>query len=106
MKGSIAIALTVATAALGAPSAALASADLAKKYNCAACHQPDRKLVGPAWKEVVAKRGGEANAVATLTEKVRKGGGGVYGPVPMPPNPTVPDADLKALVEWVLAGGK
>lgn len=82
---------------------AFASADLAKAKNCMACHTVEKKLVGPAYKEVAAKYAGQADAVAMLTAKVQKGGVGVWGKVPMPPNPQVNEADAKTLVEWVLS---
>jgi len=98
--------LVLAAAVAGVTGPAQANMELAKKYNCTACHAVDKKLVGPAYQDVAAKHKGDAGAVAKLVEKVKKGGSGVYGPVPMPPNPAVPDADVKALVEWVLAGAK
>lgn len=98
--------LVLAAAAAGTAGPAHANMELAKKYNCTACHAVDKKLVGPAYQDVAAKHKGDAGAVAKLVEKVKKGGSGVYGPVPMPPNPAVPDADLKTLVEWILAGAK
>jgi cytochrome c len=88
-----------------APAAGAAAADasaLAAKYNCTACHTVDKKLVGPSYKEVAAKYAGDASALAKLQQKVKTGGSGVWGAIPMPPN-NVPDADLKTLVEWVLA---
>jgi cytochrome c len=74
------------------------------KAGCLACHAKDKKLVGPAYKDVAAKYKGQADAVAKLSEKVRKGGQGVWGPVPMPPSGAdkISDADLKAAIEWVL----
>mgnify|MGYP001482848251 CR=1 FL=1 len=75
---------------------------LLKKYNCFACHQTDKKVVGPAYKDVAKKYKGQADAVAKLSEKVKKGGQGAWGQVPMPPNPQVPDADIKKLVEDIL----
>lgn len=73
------------------------------KAGCVACHAKDKKLVGPAFKDVAAKYKGQ-DATAKLMEKVRKGGSGVYGPIPMPPNPPekINDADLKAVVESIL----
>lgn len=73
------------------------------KAGCVACHTKDKKLVGPAFKDIAAKYKGQ-DATAKLIEKVRKGGSGVYGPVPMSPNPPdkINDADLKATVEWIL----
>jgi len=77
---------------------------LAKKYNCLACHQIDKKSVGPAYKDIAKKYKGQ-DVAAKLAEKVKKGGQGVWGPVPMPPNAAVPDADIKKLVDWILKLG-
>ena len=74
---------------------------LTKKYNCAACHAVDKKLVGPAFKDVAKKYAGDKSAPQKLAQKVKTGGSGNWGPIPMPPN-NVPDADLNALVGWVL----
>jgi cytochrome c len=97
----------IAAAAAAVVLAAPARADeaLAKKYNCLACHQVDKKVVGPAYKDIAKKYKGQAGAQAKLAEKVKKGGSGAWGPVPMPPNPAVPDADLKKLVDWILKMG-
>jgi cytochrome c len=84
-------------------SPALADEALAKKHACTACHSIDKKLVGPAYKDVAVKYKGDAKAEAKLAEKVKKGGSGVWGQIPMPPNPNVPDADLSKLVKWVLS---
>jgi len=99
--------ILIVTALAGAFLAAPALADeaMAKKYNCLACHQMDKKLVGPAYKDVAKKYKGNAGAEAMLIQKVKKGGAGVWGPIPMPPNTAVPDADVKALVEWILKQG-
>lgn len=94
-----AIGVLAATAALPAS----AQEALAKKYNCFACHAVDKKVVGPAYKDVAAKYRGDKAAEAKLFEKVKKGGAGVWGQIPMPPNSNVPDADIKALVHWVLS---
>ena len=90
--------------AAGMVVAAPAQADeaLAKKYNCLACHQLDKKSVGPAYKDIAKKYKGQAGMDVKLAGKVKKGGQGVWGPVPMPPNAAVPDADIKKLVEWIL----
>ena len=90
---------------LGAAAVLPAQANeaLAKKHNCLACHTVDKKMVGPSYKEVAAKYRGDAGAEAKLVDKVKKGGQGVWGQIPMPPNATVPDADLRALVKWVLS---
>lgn len=71
-----------------------------------ACHAKDKKLVGPSYKDVAAKYAGQADAVASLSAKVRSGGKGVWGPIPMPPNDAakINDADLKSVVEWLLKG--
>lgn len=89
--------LVVATVPAGANEA------LAKKHNCLACHTVERKMVGPAYKDVAAKYRGVKDAEAKLVAKVKKGGTGVWGQVPMPPNAAVPDADLHALVKWILS---
>jgi len=92
----------MAAAVLTAP-VAQADEALAKKHNCTACHQVDKKLVGPSYKEVANKYRGQKDMPAKLAEKVKKGGQGAWGPVAMPPNPAVPDADIKTLVAWVLS---
>jgi cytochrome c len=97
------IAAAAAVAVLSAP--ARADEALAKKHNCLACHQVDKKLVGPGYKEIAKKYKGQSGAAAKLAEKVKKGGSGAWGAVPMPPNPAVPDADLKKLVDWILKLG-
>lgn len=98
---------TVLAAALAAGllAAPVAQADMAmaKKYNCTACHQVDKKVVGPSYKDVAKKYKGQADAAAKLAAKVKKGGSGVWGPVPMPPNAAVPDGDIQKLVAWILA---
>ena len=80
-----------------------AGEDLLKKSGCTACHSIDKKVVGPSYKEVAAKYRSDKDAATKLAEKVKKGGSGAWGPVPMPPNPTVSDADIKTLVAYVLA---
>lgn len=100
------VAPAVIAAGVMVSAPAMADLALAKKSNCMSCHQVDKKLVGPAYKDVAAKYKGDANAEAMLIEKVKKGGKGVWGPVPMPPNAAVKDEDIKKLVEWVLAGAK
>ena len=96
------IALLLAAAAV-ASTPALANEELAKKNACTACHAIDKKLVGPAYKDVAAKYKGDKGAEAKLIEKVKKGGSGVWGQVPMPPNTNVKDEDVKTLVKWVLS---
>ena len=77
---------------------------LASKSACLACHAADKKLVGPAYKDVAAKHKGQADAVAKVAARIKSGGSGIYGPVPMPPQPNLKDDELKLLAEWVLAG--
>jgi cytochrome c len=95
----ITAALAVAAAAVALP--AQADEALAKKHNCLACHDVNKKLVGPSYKEIAKKYKGQ-NVAAKLQEKVKKGGSGVWGPVPMPPNAAVPDGDIKKLVDWIV----
>lgn len=80
-----------------------AGADLAQKNGCMACHNVDKKVLGPAYKEVAKKYKADAGAVALLSKSIKDGSKGVWGPIPMPPNAKVSDADLKALAEWILA---
>src|SRR5438552_3756836 len=97
-------AIALAAAGFLASGAVLAQSaeDLIKKNGCAACHANDKKIVGPAYVDVAAKYKGDASAPAKLMEKIKKGGQGVWGPVPMPPNPTVSDADLKTMITYIL----
>ena len=91
-------------AAAGVVMAGQAQADeaLAKAKNCMSCHAIDKKLVGPAYKEVADKYKGDKGAVATLAAKVKAGGKGVWGQIPMPPN-NVTDDEAKKLVTWILS---
>ena len=92
-----------AASALLMVGTAQANADLAKSSGCMNCHTVDKKLVGPALKDIAAKYKGDAGAVDKLAVKVQKGSQCVWGPVPMPPNAKVSDADAKKLVEWILS---
>ena len=83
-------------------TAAQAQVDFAQKKNCMACHQVDKKVLGPAFKDVAAKYAGQGDAVDKLAAKVMKGGAGVWGNVPMPPNPQVTETEAKQLVGWIL----
>jgi cytochrome c len=97
--------LTTSACALTIGTVATASADpaaLAQQRGCMACHQVETKVVGPAYKEVAAKYKGQEGAVDSLVAKVKAGGSGVWGPVPMPPNAHVSDEDIKTIVEWVM----
>lgn len=95
--------ILAAAAAIPASFPVQAQEALAKKYACLACHAVDKKLVGPAYKDVAAKYRNDPGAAARLAEKVKKGSQGTWGQVPMPPNSSVPDADVKALVRWILS---
>jgi cytochrome c len=101
VTGGLALGLLSLTPVEAATTDAAAT-QLLTKYNCQACHTVDKKLVGPAYKEVAAKYAGDSTALAKLQQKVKNGGSGAWGAIPMPPN-NVPDADLKTLVEWILA---
>ena len=94
--------LMAMTLAATVTAPAFADQALATSKNCMACHALDKKLVGPAYKEVAAKYAGQKDAVDKLSQKVLKGGSGVWGPVPMPPNAQVNDAEAKQLVQWLL----
>jgi cytochrome c len=100
----VALGVSIAGSAFGQakvdPKAAEA---LAQKSGCIACHTVDKKVIGPAYKEVAAKYKSDKDAPAKLAKKVKEGGQGVWGPVPMPPNAQVSDADIKTLVAWVLS---
>lgn len=90
----------VLSASLAAP--AFADQALASAKNCMSCHTIAKKLVGPSFKDVAAKYAGQADAVDKLAVKIMKGGSGVYGPVPMPANTQVNEAEAKKLAAWVL----
>jgi cytochrome c len=94
--------LVAATALAAGPALAQKPDDLLKANACTSCHALDKKLVGPAYKDVAAKYAGQKDAEAKLAEKVKKGGVGVWGQVPMPPNAHVKDADIAAMVKYIL----
>ena len=81
---------------------AMADQALATSKNCMACHAMDKKLVGPSYKDVAAKYAGQKDAVEKLAVKIIKGGSGVWGPIPMPPNAQVSEEDAKKLATWVM----
>lgn len=93
----------LALSLLLAAGAAQASEELAKAKNCTTCHTVDKKIVGPAFKEIAAKRAGEKGAEALLAGKIKNGSKGDYGTVPMLPNTTVSDAEAATLAKWVLS---
>ena len=96
-------ALAAAMLCTAAAASAQSGEDLIKKNGCIACHAIDKKVIGPAYVDVAAKYKGDAKAAATLQNKVKQGGSGVWGQVPMPPNTQVSDADIKAIVAYILA---
>ena len=99
---SVAFVLGIAGVVAALP--AQASEALAKKHNCTACHVvKGAKTVGPSYADVAKKYAGQKGMDAKLVDKVKKGGTGVWGQIPMPPNPAVPDADVRALVQWILS---
>jgi cytochrome c len=81
-------------------------ADLAKRRNCLTCHAHDRRIVGPSFQEIAAKYKADSGAEVRLAAKVRTGGGGAWGPVPMPPNADVTESEAKSLVGWILGGAR
>jgi len=100
-----ALLVTVAVAgSLMIAGQASANQALAQKSGCLACHSIDKKVLGPSYKDVAAKYKGDKTAEAKLIEKVKKGGSGTWGPMPMPANsPQVKDEDIKTIVQWILA---
>ena len=96
------VALMAAGVVLAGQAQADAGADLAKAKNCLSCHAIDKKLVGPAYKDVAAKYKGDKGAVDKLAAKIKAGGKGVWGEIPMPPNNVTPE-EAKTLVTWVLS---
>jgi cytochrome c len=101
LVAAVALGCTVIVSGAYAADAAKAK-QLAQKYNCLACHAVDKKLVGPSYDDVAKKYKGDSGAEAKLIGKVKAGGSGVWGQIPMPPN-NVPDADVKTMVEWILS---
>lgn len=107
VASSLLASATLATLAFAAPAHAVldkaAAEAMMKKDGCAACHSIDKKIVGPAYVDVAAKYKGDKDAVAKLTKKVKEGSTGVWGPIPMPPNAAVSQADATELVTWILS---
>ncbi len=104
MKPFIATVLMTAVSAASLP--ALANLELAAKNACTACHAVDKKLLGPSYQDVAKKYAGQKDAVAQISDSIRKGGSGKWGPVPMPAQPALSDADLKTLASWISGGAK
>ena len=101
MKSNVPFALVIVAVMASAP--AMANLELALRNNCMTCHTIDRKVVGPAFQDIARKYASDKAAEATLIEKIRKGGVGVWGPMPMPPGSDVKAEDINQLVKWVLA---
>jgi len=100
-----ALAVSAVVVATGAQALDAAAAKaLATRSACMACHAVDRKMVGPSYKDVAAKHKGQADAVTKVAARIRSGGSGVYGPVPMPAQPNLKEADARLLATWILAG--
>lgn len=96
--------MIVTASALMVAGQAAANEALAKKSGCLACHGVDKKVLGPGFKDIAAKYKGDASAEGKLVTKVKAGGSGVWGPIPMPANsPQVKDADIKTIVKWILS---
>ena len=95
--------LIAAALCIGGAAPALADLTLATSKNCMSCHAVDRKVLGPAFMDVAAKYREDKGAVDTLANKIIKGGSGVWGPVPMPANNQVSEADAKKLAAWILS---
>lgn len=95
-------ALTLAAFGLLASNAVLANADLARAKSCMACHAVAQKIVGPSFKDIALRYRTDKGAEAKLVGKLRAGSSGVWGKVPMPPNPQLSDADARQLARWIL----
>jgi cytochrome c len=104
MNRLVLMSLVVAATVVMATAPARASSKLADKGGCAACHAADKKVIGPSYREIAAKYKGRSDAAALMAERVRKGGQGVWGAVPMPPTgpDRLNDAELKAVISWLL----
>ena len=98
--------LVLSTLAVVAASPAWANMALAQKNACMACHAVDRKLVGPSYNDVAKKYAGQKDAEAMLAKSIKAGGAGKWGPVPMPAQPGLSEADAKTLAAWILSGAK
>ncbi|HVL76891.1 MAG TPA: c-type cytochrome [Noviherbaspirillum sp.] len=105
MQRVIAAAVALTLSGAVAPHGALASQELARSKGCVACHAMDKKLVGPAFKDVAARYADERGAEDRLVEKVLKGSQGAWGAIPMPANTNVSQEEARALVRWILQGG-
>jgi cytochrome c len=102
MKKQLAATLT-ALAVMAVCTPAMADLKLATDKNCMACHSVEKKVVGPAYKDIAKKYAGQKDAVDMLAGKIQKGGAGVWGPIPMPANAQVNAAEAKTLATWVMS---
>lgn len=96
----------VVVTAVAAPALASANQALAQKNACLACHAVDKKLVGPAFQDVAKKYAGQADAQAQIAKSIKAGGSGKWGPIPMPAQAALSEADASTLAAWILAGSK
>lgn len=96
----------LAAAGLSGAASAAAPTDALTRNTCSACHGVDNKIVGPAFAEVAKKYAGQADAKDALKARIKAGGSGNWGPVPMPPQPNIADADLQQIVDWLVDGAK
>jgi cytochrome c len=106
MHHTPALTALAATLMLALPLQAGANEALARKHGCLGCHAVATTLVGPAYQAVAERYAQQADAPALLLKKLRQGGAGTWGEVPMPPQAAVPEADAKRLVAWILRGAK
>jgi len=104
MKMNLKHIMLAVAAIVGANGAQAMDAALASKSACMGCHAVDRKMVGPAYKDVAAKHKGQADAVDKVAARIKSGGSGMYGPIPMPAQPNLKPDELKLLAQWILAG--
>ena len=106
MKSIITSIVVAAGLTLAGSSVAADMPDMAKKYGCTSCHKIDKKVVGPAWQAVADKYKGDAGAADALSAKIIKGGGGVWGSIPMPATAKITDAEAKELTTFILGLAK
>jgi len=105
LAGVLAAAAVLCTG-IASPGGAEANQALAQKYTCVACHQPAAKVVGPSWQDIGARYGEGKGTAAQLAASIKAGSSGKWGPMPMPPQAQVPDADLQALAQWLVDGAR
>jgi cytochrome c len=104
MFGAVFVAASFGVCAAEQPVSSANARAIARSNACMGCHAIDRKLVGPSFQQIAEKYKGQAQASAQLEKKVKNGGSGVWGPIPMPSHPRMGDADIKTVVAWILAG--